>query len=336
MFWDRLREAASYGDGYERGFLMNGESDSTGEIPAVASVDARSSDSLSKPWVTRLMVLWCVVVFLMLLSEKNLQSWETLKGYGLLPPNAIWSGQIWPLLMSVFVHFTLWHLAFNVYWLWHLGSRLEGAIGSARYLAFVVFAAFVSSAWQLVVSDQTGIGASGVGYALFGYMWVRRDSFPRFQDVLSRTTQQLFILWLVGCVLATRLELFNVGNAAHFSGLMFGIAVASGTASPQRRLLGRVAVGLIITTAVVPFFWCPWSVSWLTVKAFNAHASGQVDEAVMRYSQIIERDPSNAWAYLNRGNLFRATGQTQRADDDFQRGEKIDPAQAAQYRDQGP
>ncbi len=31
----------------------------------------------------------------------------------------------WALITSVFVHFALWHVAFNVYWLWVLGSQLR-------------------------------------------------------------------------------------------------------------------------------------------------------------------------------------------------------------------
>jgi membrane associated rhomboid family serine protease len=74
-----------------------------------------------------------------------------------LPAIAIWDGAYWGVLRGVFVHLALWHLAFNMYWLWVLGSRLELAIGHIWFLVFFLTAGFVSSSFQLAVSDSTGI-----------------------------------------------------------------------------------------------------------------------------------------------------------------------------------
>src|SRR5438105_15702725 len=101
--------------------------------------------------------------------------------------------------------------AVNAYLLWLLGSRLERAIGSLPFLGFFLVAACVSSSFQLAVSDSTGIGASGVVYAIFGFMWPTRHRYPRFNEVLDARTIQIFVIWLVGCVVATYLKVWNVG-----------------------------------------------------------------------------------------------------------------------------
>ena len=49
------------------------------------------------------------------------------------------------------------------------GQPTANAIGPWKFLAFFVASALVSSSAQLAFSDDTGIGASGVVYAMFGF-----------------------------------------------------------------------------------------------------------------------------------------------------------------------
>ena len=69
------------------------------------------------------------------------------------------------------------------------------------------------------MSDSTGIGASGVVYAFFGFMWAARRHFQSFPEVLDQQTANIFMVWPGGCIIATYLEIWDVGNAAHVSGL---------------------------------------------------------------------------------------------------------------------
>src|SRR5262249_3508810 len=156
-----------------------------------------------------------------------------------------------------FVHLALWHLAFNMYWLWALGSRMERAIGSARFLAFVLTSAFVASTAELAVSDTTGHGASGFVYAIFGFMWISRRRFPQFKEVLSQQTIKLFVVWLFGCVVVTYLEIWNVGNAAHFAGLLFGAGVANSFVARRKPGLTLAGTAALVVCCVVSLFWCP-------------------------------------------------------------------------------
>ena len=112
----------------------------------------------------------------------------------------IYDGSVWSLVTSAFYHVGIMHIAFNVYWLWVLGRVLEREVGTIRYLLFFVAAAWVSSAAELVVSDQTGVGLSGVGYALFGAMWFARARVPAFERVVDEQVIGLFVLWLFLCL----------------------------------------------------------------------------------------------------------------------------------------
>ena len=130
-------------------------------------------------------------------------------------------------MTPAFVHNALWHLAFNMYWLLVTWKPSRTLIGSLAFLVFIIVAAFVSSSFQLAISDSTGIGASGVRLCNVRIHVANLVSLSSFQlEVLDPSTIRLFVIWLPGCVVATWLKVWEVGNAAHIAGLMFGGAVA--------------------------------------------------------------------------------------------------------------
>src|SRR4030095_7262999 len=109
----------------------------------------------------------------------------------------------WSLITSAFVHFEILHLAFNIYWLWHLGTLLEGRIGSLRWVVLFIASAIVSSGWELAAAGTTGIGMSGVVYAIFGFMWMTSEQYPEFKKILTPKTSLIFFVWLVLCFVLT-------------------------------------------------------------------------------------------------------------------------------------
>jgi GlpG protein len=291
-----------------------------------ADAGAETTSQLTKrPWVSTLSIAACITVYLGLLADNNYRSWDTLAEFGYLPADAIWKGGYWALVTSAFVHFEVWHVAFNVYWLWVLGSRLERAIGSLHFLGFIVTSAFVSSSFQLSLSDDTGIGASGVVYAMFGFMWLTRRRWDDFSLVLDTRTIQTFVVWLVACVIVTYLDIWNVGNAAHISGLLFGGAVAGAFVLDRKRLLAIAGLVVLVAFSVIPLFWCPWSVTWLSIKAYEAHAAARYQVAIDRYTQITNLEPNNAWAYLNRSYAYNAVGRPEEAEADLRKAREINP-----------
>ena len=285
-------------------------------------VEARSESILST-WVSSMACLACITIYICLATRNNTNSWATLKQFGYLPADSIWGGQYWALITSVFVHMALWHVAFNVYWLWALGSRLERAIGSFSFLTFFLTSAFVSSSYQLGTSGTTGIGASGVVYAIFGFMWLTRGRYQLFEEVLDQRTILIFVVWLFGCLAATIFDVWQVGNAAHFSGLLFGCCVA--TVFVMKRAFAIPILGGVFAISVVVLFWCPWSITWLQTKAYDSHKAGRYQDAIEQYTRIIHLAPQNVWALRNRSYAYQALGENVKAEIDLEMARKIDP-----------
>jgi GlpG protein len=286
------------------------------------SASAKESPRL---WATWAICAACAVIFLGLAAESTPNTWDALAKWGAPPSNKVWEGAYWGLLTSTLVHQALWHLIFNLYWLWVLGACLERAIGSIPYLLLILGAAVVSSGCQLAACGSTGIGASGVAYAMFGFMLVARNRFPAFREVLSAQTIKLFLFWLVGCMLATYMGVWQVGNAAHLCGMLFG-AVSAGcfVLKYKRPLLFPALAGLGIAS-IVPLFWCPWSVTWLGLQGIRANEAGRTQRAIGYYSRAIDLDPSAAWVYYNRGISYLAAGDPKDAQADFATASRLDP-----------
>lgn len=286
---------------------------------------SRASTENFRPWVTWAVIGVCILIFLGLNRESHPESWDALGKWGAPSSDKIWSGAYWALLSSAAVHQAIWHLVFNMYWLWVLGTCLEQAIGSARYLILLVGAAIVASGGQLAVSGTTGIGASGVVYAIFGFMWVLRGRYPAFREIISSQTVNWFLIWLVGCMIATYANIWHVANAAHFCGLLFGAAVAGSLVLKYKRPLLILGLIALVAGTLLPVFWCPWSATWLDVQAVRAAEAGDHPRAIGYYSRVIELDPNAAWAYYNRGLSYLATGNPKNARADFAKASRLDP-----------
>lgn len=284
-----------------------------------------SKSPFARPWVTWAVMGGCALIFLGLNAESQPDSWEALGKWGAGSPDKVWNGAYWVLLSSTLVHQAVWHLAFNIYWLGVLGTRLEQAIGSIAYFALLVTAAIVSSGSQLAASGMTGIGASGVVYAIFGFMLVLRNRFPAFREVLSVQTINLFGIWLVVCLITTYANIWHVGNAAHISGMLFGITAAGSFVLKYRRPMLVPLLAILVAGSLLPLFWCPWSATWLGLQANRAYESGDHERAISYYDQVIARDPNAAWAYYNRGCSYLAIGQQARADADFTKASRLEP-----------
>jgi membrane associated rhomboid family serine protease len=277
----------------------------------------------------------CGVIFLALSLQGNNATWESVSRWGYLPPEAIWNGAYWGLITSAFVHFELWHVAFNVFWLWVLGGALEQTIGSGRWLLFVLAAAFVSSGAQFATGD-TGIGMSGVGYALFGFGWMARDRIPSFARVLPDETVKVFLIWLVGCIVATAAGFANIGNAAHVGGMLFGMGVASFWLKRFPRVPVALGLALLIAIAVVPLFWCPWASGWTSKQAYDAHARENYRQAVKWYRRTLALGEDPKWVWHNLAQIHGYLGQPLEYRQALDQLRKLDaPAAAEVEKDYG-
>jgi GlpG protein len=253
--------------------------------------------------------------------------------WGWQPATEIWQGKPWALLTSALVHVELWHVAFNVYWLWVLGRPLEQALGPGRLLAFTAAAAFVSSAAQLAVGGETGIGFSGAGYAWFGFAWIASMHRPDLGIRIDRNIARAFAVWLLVGIFGTYLGLFNFGNAAHVSGGIFG--VCAGFALVARwKVAARCAMGALLSLAALICVWAPWSGRWHVARASSAYYAGDYARAVESLDRSARHGEDPAWVAETKARIHRQTGQTREFQADVEALRALDAKRADRFVEQ--
>jgi membrane associated rhomboid family serine protease len=278
--------------------------------------------------LTLLICVVAVVITVGINAESAQSSWDQMAKWGYLPAERVWDGALWALISSAFVHMALWHLVFNLYWMWHLGGAVERELGSVKYLVLVLALAFVSSAYQLAVSSHTGFGASGIVYGLFGLMWRSKEQVRRYADVLGAETPAAFFIWLVACWVATYAGFANIGNGAHIAGLAMGVLLAEWRIRGRYRRVAGAAAVLLSGLGLVATYTNPWSVEWLEHHAMKMHRARQYEIAAVTYERSLSFGSDSAWAFHNLALAYYSMGDSTRCAEALRRLRAKAPTEA--------
>lgn len=269
------------------------------------------------------MIAACVGIFLSIVTGPEPGSAESFARFGVLLPREIRAGAYYGLFTSALVHVEIWHIGFNMYWLWLLGAAMERALGSPKYFVLLLLAAFSASMVQIALGGPMGHGASGVVYAIFGFMWIARPYSEEFRRIVDDRVVRLLVAWLFLCIPLDYFNILHIANGGHFGGVLFGMGVAALFVRRYRPAL--VATGLVLLLALpsVTLIWCPWSIFWVADQAYEQHNAGHYDEALRHYARVIEMDPDNGWAYANRSLVYETLGRLEEAERDRERAETL-------------
>jgi membrane associated rhomboid family serine protease len=188
----------------------------------------------------KLIVLICSGVFLAqtmvdLLLGPAASSW-IYHFFGLVPLGPIPGLRIWQPFTYIFLHGGIWHLLFNMLFLWMFGRELELVWGKKRFLRYFflcgvgaglinVFVKVIPLVWGHRPSDIPSIGASG---AIFGILIANAILFPDRRIWLIPFPVSIPMRPYVAAVAA--IEFFatlgssgdGIGHLCHLGGMLVG------------------------------------------------------------------------------------------------------------------
>ena len=125
-------------------------------------------------------------------------------------------GQWYRMLTAAFLHGGIVHLAFNMYFLWIIGTAMEVTIGRWRYLALYLVSALAGSAGALLISPNVPtVGASGAIYGIMGALLVLEY---RATGTFAGQAMGLIVLNL-----ALTFLIPNISFGGHLGGFVGGI-----------------------------------------------------------------------------------------------------------------
>ena len=224
-----------------------------------------------KTYLTILLVLINVGIFgLMVMKGVSAidPSPETMIGWGANIASRTTHGEWWRLLTSMFLHFGIIHLAFNMYVLWQIGSLTERLLGHAGFLVSYLLSglvgALVSLQWN--PANVASAGASGAVFGLFGALLgllLRGKKDGSIPQVIFKQQINSGLLFIAINV-AFGLSKSNIDMAAHFGGLAGGFLCGLALAHPlstvgvsgrlQRAFLLAIVGGALVmgSIALIP------------------------------------------------------------------------------------
>ncbi|PRP94723.1 Rhomboid protease GluP [Enhygromyxa salina] len=218
-----------------------------------------------KPWLTYVLIGLNVLVWVVMVSL-GVDAYEPSGGimvdYGALVGVLIVNGEWWRLLTAMFLHAGIFHIGFNMYFLWQVGRFCERLFGRPGYLTIYLgtglLAGMVSAAWTPTIPS---VGASGALFGLFGaflgFTLRRRRSLPpEFVRMAKMNALILGVLSVVIAVMIPRIDL--VAHVVGFVvGLGLGYLISKLAERPvkskqeARALQLKVVAGVAAATAVV-------------------------------------------------------------------------------------
>ena len=191
--------------------------------------------SRTTPWVTFLLILVNVVIFLgqLFMSDDRLQ--EFVSAYGLVPAHFSWVS----VLTSMFIHGGLIHLGGNLLSLWIFGDNVEDRMGHGRFLLFYLLAGGLAGWLQTAATPDSVVPMVGASGAIAGVMGAYMVLFPRsrvlvliflvfFIDVVEIPAVFFLGFWfllqlLSGVGQLAHAAVANVGFWAHIGGFVTGL-----------------------------------------------------------------------------------------------------------------
>jgi membrane associated rhomboid family serine protease len=129
---------------------------------------------------------------------------------------AVANGDWWRLITGAFLHASLIHIAFNMYFLWFVGTAVESVLGRGRFLLVYLVSGLAGSAGALVINPNTPtVGASG---AIFGILGAALILERQRNYVLGGQAMGLIVINLI-----LSFVISNISIGGHVGGLIGGV-----------------------------------------------------------------------------------------------------------------
>ncbi|MEM7310757.1 MAG: rhomboid family intramembrane serine protease [Planctomycetota bacterium] len=247
-----------------------------------------------------------------------------------------WPEQPWRLATACLLHGGLFHLIFNVLWVWRFGQIVEPVFGLlATAGMYVLFGAGGAAAqWAF---RGGAIGLSGAVYGLFALLWALDRYHPRFRGVMDEGTTRLMAVWFFFCVAATALGWLRVANVAHGVGALLGGLLGLWLSPfPARRAAGRLGLPVavvaiaLLSTVGRPFVNVSGDRAYeLAIDAMQRLEREEYEDAIVLYQRAIDRREDFAHAWHNLGYCYQELGRMNEARQAFARAEAIRRADSA-------
>lgn len=203
-------------------------------------------------------VALCVVAYFVevVLSRSLDPSVNALFALGALNGEAVFAGQWWRMLASVFLHGGVLHIAFNMWALFNLGVLAELLYGRRNYVILYLLCGLGGSALSIMWHpNQIGVGASGAIFGIAGALLpaLKFQRNPRVAAAMRGSFSSIGLFVIYNLLFGAAVPFID--NAAHLGGLITGVVTGyflpHYTVEEERAQTGRAIAVFVVAFCVV-------------------------------------------------------------------------------------
>ena len=141
---------------------------------------------------------------------------------GAKSPLIIIRHQWWRLVTAIFLHAGLFHIGMNLWCLFDLGPQVETLFGASKFVVFYLVTGVVGFLVSLFWNPMgMSIGASGAILGMIGVL----IGVSFHHGGMGKAYRGMLWRWVIYIAIFGLLPFFAVDNAAHFGGLLSGLAL---------------------------------------------------------------------------------------------------------------
>ena len=159
------------------------------------------------------------------------------------------AGEYYRIITGMFLHGGIFHLLFNCYALYIIGSQLESFIGKFKYFIIYFFAGISGSLFSMMFSNTPSVGASGAIFGLMGSLIYFGYHYRVYLGNYVKT--QLIPLVIINLIIGFSAS--NIDNFAHIGGLIGGTLMTIGLGVEGKSTTFEKTNGIIISILFIAF-----------------------------------------------------------------------------------
>ena len=170
-----------------------------------------------KPIITAALIIINVLIFIYTVLKPSFMI-NTFANYYV----NVKAGEYYRLFTSMFLHANVYHIFFNMYALYAIGSQMEKYYGKAKFLIIYIVSGILGSLLSCTLTNNVSVGASGAIFGLFGAMIYFGYKYRTSLDAFLRSG----IVPVVLINLALGFIIPNIDITAHIGGLLGGLLLS--------------------------------------------------------------------------------------------------------------
>lgn len=251
------------------------------------------------PWVVWYIVITVVAQYIMINYREYIKFVDVDIFILLGAPGSvnIYNGQYWGVLTNNFIHIYLSQLIINIIGIIVFGYYIEKRIKFLKFSSIIVLAAIIPSIIQLNLTNQPGIGLSGINFTLFGYIISKAFVVKEFRLKWIN----IYLFAMISIIIYCHIYNLFIEDVFRTEAMSFGfiLGLLIGYLSNKNIWLQFIVLFNIMLISISTLFYAPWSSEWLLFKGVEAHKSKQYKKAKVFYHKSLETNPKNDQSIKN-------------------------------------